>query len=251
MQGVGKKRNTTPFDVAENIEDVEDEIWVLPGRLGFGRRPKRNFFKTKEKEIGVLVNLWRSEWYKEFLPKSWTYIHHPLEDGTSEEETTDETILKHAKEIVALLNRPAGGTSGASGGTIGAKETNDSMHGGSAAGGIKGAKETIGGASASGGSAASGAKAIFVHGYGATRYACVITLLAWGLFAGVPNPVDALHKDVLRDKMHICCDFLPEGDPFRVRLLAILKNERSGIRQYFGSLAPRATQEEKKEEEKN
>lgn len=228
MQGVGKKRNTTTFDVAENIEDVEDEIWVLPGRLGFGRRPKRNFFKTKEKEIGVLVNLWRSEWYKEFLPKSWTYIHHPLEDGTSEEETTDETILKHAKEIVALLNgstRGAGGTSGASGGTSGAKETKEP-------------------------SAARAAGAIFVHGYGATRYACVITLLAWGLFAGVPNPVDALHKDVLRDKMHICCDFLPEGDPFRVRLLAILKNERSGIRQYFGSLAPRATKEEEEEEKK-
>lgn len=212
---------STGFAGALNIEDVEDEIWVIPGRLAFGRRPKRTFLKKRMEErkdqegakesnakktkgdtplgarvpqeikFNTIVNLWRSEWYKDEIPKGNGYFYFPLEDAngcdlTDTVATDDAALLKIAKKIVLLL---------------------------------KGDEPAI----------------IFVHGYGATRYACVITLLAWALFANFSNPIEALHRDVFLNQEHICCDFLPKDDPLTLRFLNLLNKERSGIKRHFGS----------------
>lgn len=212
------------FAGARNIEDVEDEIWVIPKRLAFGRRPKRSFIKKyieekKEQakepsnkkhkdnpppppppDITTIFNLWRSEWYKEFLPARCEYFYFPLEDANGCEvndavATDDDALLKIAKKIVLLLKQDKTG--------------------------------------------------IFVHAYGATRYACVVTLLAWALYANIVNPIEALHRDVFLNQQHICCDFLAQQqqDPLAVRLLKILKTERSGIKQYFFGAPRRATED--------
>lgn len=75
-------------------------------------------------------------------------------------------------------------------------------------------------------------KCVFVYGHEATRYACIVALLARYFLESDQKPLETLHRDVLRSQEHITCDF-PASPEYTKQLTRIIEKDSRSIKQFF------------------